>query len=876
MPKPLFLIGFILLTVNLYAQQAPITTANYQAAARFSPKKLEKMIFSTQVDPHWLKKSTRFWYMYETTEGRQWYIVDPAKGEKKVLFDRDRLAAAISRIVKDPFEAKHLGLDSLRFIKDENWIQFEVKSSLDVDKKDSAGTTGGEGNTTGGGTGVRGGRRGGAGTPPAPAGKEKKIFYFEYNLLDGTLNELVDFKKPKRKPTWANISPDSNTIVFGRHFNLYWMDKANYEKALKSEDDSTIVEHALTTDGVENYSYHGNGALGGGGETNVDKEKNKDKRKPAQLFWSPDSKHFAMSRADQRKVKDLWVINSLADPRPTLETYKYTMPGDKEAPIEHLLVFDVAAKTHKLISAGQFKDQDVAIWSTPPVERRRDDDFRPQIWLGTNAKFYFSRTSRDLHRIDVCEVDVNDTIARALIQERLNTYVEVRRLGLVDQGRELIEWSERDGWAHFYLYDATGKLKNQITSGPFHCEDIVGIDDKKRILYFSANGREPNEDPYYLHLYKVNFDGTGLALLNPGDFDHATGMDDDEQFFVDNFSRVNSVPRSVLYNSLGHKIMDLETTDLSSLMAAGYKFPQPFKAKADDGITDIYGVIYKPFNFDSTKKYPIMEYVYPGPQTEAVNKAFGRSMDRMDRLAQLGMIVVTLGNRGGHPSRSKWYHNYGYGNLRDYGLADKKAIAEQLSDRYPYMDINRVGIHGHSGGGFMSTAAMLVYPDFFKVAVSSSGNHDNSIYNRWWSEKHHGVKEVVSEKSDTSFVYSIEKNPEIAKNLKGHLMLSTGDIDNNVHPGNTIRLANALIKANKRFDLVLLPGQRHGYADMTEYFFWRMADYFSKYLIGDETERPIAIEQMDRDQEQVSAKTGGSRPDDEEGWGDDEDEDIDN
>jgi len=880
----IFVIGLLLMVSHLYAQTTyaqvtytqnaptPVTTANYQAAARFSPKKLEKMIFSTAVDPHWLKKSSRFWYMYETTEGKQWYIVDPAKSEKKVLFDRDKLAAAISRIVKDPFEAKHLGLDSLRFIKDENWIQFEVKSSLDADKKDSA-TTGSTETTT---TGGRGGRRGGAATAAATGAKDKKIFYFEYNLIDGTLNELVGYKKPKHKPNWANISPDSNTIVFGRHFNLYWMDRANYEKALKNEDDSTIVEHALTTDGMEYYSYHGNGNAGGGGETNVDKEKNKDKRKPAQLFWSPDSKHFALSRADQRKVKDLWVINSLADSRPTLETYKYMMPGDKEAPIEQLQIFDVPAKTHKIISAGQFKDQDLAIWSAIQPEKNRDDDYRTQLWLGTNTKFYFSRTSRDLHRIDACEVNIEDTVAKAIIQERLNTYIEIRRLGIVDQGRELIEWSERDGWAHFYLYDGTGKLKNQITSGPFHCEDIVGIDDKKRVLYFSANGREPGEDPYYLHLYKVNFDGSGLTLIDGGDFDHAMSMDDDQQFFVDNFSRVNTVPRSVLYNGLGHKIMDLETADLSSLFGAGYKFPQPFKAKADDGITDLYGVIYKPFNFDSTKKYPIMEYVYPGPQTEAVNKAFGRSMDRMDRLAQLGMIVVTLGNRGGHPSRSKWYHNYGYGNLRDYGLADKKAVAEQLADRYSFIDINRVGIHGHSGGGFMSTAAMLVYPDFFKVAVSSSGNHDNAIYNRWWSEKHHGVKEVVSEKGDTSFVYNIEKNPEIAKNLKGHLMLSTGDIDNNVHPGNTIRLANALIKSNKRFDIVLLPGQRHGYADMTEYFFWRMADYFSHYLIGDGSERPVAIEQMDREVEQVGVKAAAGRsPNDEEGWGDDGDDEDD-
>lgn len=263
--------------------------------------------------------------------------------------------------------------------------------------------------------------------------------------------------------------------------------------------------------------------------------------------------------------------------------------------------------------------------------------------------------------------------------------------------------------------------------------------------------------------------------------------------------------------------------------------------------------MYKPYDFDSTKKYPIVEYVYPGPQTEAVNKAFSRAADRTDRLAQIGLVVITVGNRGGNPSRSKWYHNYGYGNLRDYGLADKKATIEQLADRYSWIDINRVGIHGHSGGGFMSTAAILVYPDFYKVAVSSSGNHDNSIYNRWWSEKHHGIKEVVGEKGDTSFVYSIEKNPDIAKNLKGHLMLTTGDIDNNVSPANTIRLVNALIKANKRFDLMVLPGQRHAYGDMQEYFFWGLTDYYSKWLLGDFSQ-PVNIVEMDREVEQTGKR----------------------
>jgi dipeptidyl-peptidase 4 len=840
MRKFLLLSVWLLLAFAVTAQQTPVTKANYAMAARFSPKKLSKMIFSTAVDPHWLKNSDKFWYMYETTEGKKWYIVDPVKGEKKELFNNADLAAKITRIVKDPFDAQNLGLDSMRFVRDENWIQFEVKSTQDETKKDTATT----------------GRRGAAGAAATPA---KKVFYFEYNLQTGELIELPDFKKPKRKPNWANISPDGNVIIFGKNYNVYWMDKANYEKALKNENDSTIVEYALTKDGNDDYGYYNDGNLSGSGMTDDEKEKESKRRRPIFALWSPDSKYFTLRRVDNRKVKNLWVINSVANPRPTLETYKYWMPGEKESPVDHLYLFDVVNKSSKELNVSMFKDQAVAVWSDPGKVNTRDDDWRPSVWLGTKDKFYFTRTSRDQKRIDVCVADVATGTVKPVVEERFNTYIEINRIGLINGGKEFIHWSERDGWAHFYLYDENGKLKNQITSGAFHCEDILGIDETKRVLYFSANGKEAGEDPYYLHAYRINFDGTGLKLLNAGDFDHAMRMNDGNSFFIDNYSRVNTVPKSVLYNAEGKKIMDLETADFSSLFASGYKFPEIFKAKADDGITDIYGVMYKPFDFDSTKKYPLIEYVYPGPQTEAVNKAFGRGFDRTDRLAQMGFVVITLGNRGGHPARSKWYHNYGYGNLRDYGLADKKAVAEQLADRYKYIDIDRVGIHGHSGGGFMSTAAMLVYPDFFKVAVSSAGNHDNSVYNRWWSEQHHGVKEVISDKGDTSFLYSIEKNPDLAKNLKGKLMLSHGDIDNNVHPANTIRMANALIRANKRFDLVILPGQRHGYGDMTEYFFWRQADYFAEHLLGDKTGRSETdIEEMNKEVEQ-NGRSGGRR-----------------
>ena len=801
--------------------------ANYPLAARFSPKKLEKMIFSLAVDPHWLKQSNKFWYTYETSEGKQWNIVDPLKNEKKAMFNRDKLAAELTKIIKDPFDGQHLPVDSIKFIKDENWIRFEVKSSIEVNKEEEL-------------------------KKDAKPEKIKKVFYFEYNLVTEQLNELVGFKKPKRKPNWANISPDEKTIVFGRNYNLFYMDKANYEKALKNEDDSTIVEHAITKDGEQNFSWHSESAYGGGGETNVDVEKNKNKRKAVYAMWSEDGKHIAITKVDNRKVKELWVINSIADPRPTLETYKYWMPGEKEAPVDHLMIVDMAAYTYKEINVSLFKDQDIAVWNKTNNVNSRDDDHKPSIWLGTNDKLYLSRTSRDLKKIDQCVVDINTGAVKTLIEESLNTYVEIQKPGIVKNTEELIEWSERDGWAHLYLYDKEGKLKNQITQGPWHIEEIISIDEEKRIVYFSANGKENvngslKEDPYYLHLYKVNLDGTGLQLLNPGNFDHNFSMNDKKNYFVNTSSRINSTPTTTLYSTDGKKIMDLETADLSSLFAAGYKYPETFKVKADDGITDIFGVMYKPYDFDSTKKYPIIEYVYPGPQTESVNKSFSKGMDRIDRLAQLGFVVVTIGNRGGHPARSKWYHNYGYGNLRDYGLADKKATIEQLADKFSFIDRDKVGIHGHSGGGFMSTAAMFVYPDIFKVAVSNAGNHDNSVYNRWWSEKHNGVKENISDKGDTTFSYMIDKNPDIAKNLKGKLLLIHGEIDNNVHPSNTIRVVNALIKANKRFDMLILPTQRHGFGDMSEYWFWKTADYFSRNLLGDMTERSVDIEELNKE-----------------------------
>ncbi len=819
MKKIILSLSCLLVIFSSVAQQ-PAYKGNYELAARFSPDKLKKMIFSTSVDAHWMKKSDRFWYEYETSQGKKWLLVDPVRRTKTPLFDSDKLAAELTRAVKDPFDGQHLKLDNMKLLADENTLQFTVKSTAEVLKKDWAELK--------------------AKNKNSKDSLEKKVHTFQFNLISQQLKEIETEKEPTRL-AWANISPDSSKVVYVKNFNLFWMDKANFLKAVKDLKDTTLVENAITKDGVADYEY----GWGDRGDDNVEVEKKKNDRKRAPVLWSADSKQFILTRTDQRKVKDLWVIHNTRDPRPTLETYKYAMPGEKEQPQSDLVHYSFDTRTLSNLPIDTFKDQTLSLWSTTPAANTRDDDFRPTTWLGNATEFYFAISSRDLKRVDVLRWNLKTNQKELVIEERSNTYIDFEKPELL--GNDLIWWSERDGWGHFYLYGKDGTIKRQLTSGPYHTAGAARVDGTLRKLYFTANGKEKGEDPYYEHLYSVSLDGGAVTLLNKGDFNHEISINDGASYFVSNFSRVNTVPSSVLYDRNGAKIMDLETADLSQLMAAGYKFPEPFTFKADDGITDLYGVMYKPFDFDSTRSYPLVQYVYPGPQTEAVNKSFGRGMDRTDRLAQFGFVVVTLGNRGGHPARSKWYHNYGYGDLRDYGLADKKAAVDQLADRHSFIDRSKVGIHGHSGGGFMSTAAMLVYPDVFKVAVSSAGNHENNIYNRWWSEKHHGVQERILPSGDTTFVYQIEKNPDLAKNLKGHLMLSTGDVDNNVHPAGTIRMANALIKAGKRFEFVLLPGQRHGYGDMNEYFFWKMGDYFTAHLLGDTNPPPVDMVEMLRD-----------------------------
>jgi dipeptidyl aminopeptidase/acylaminoacyl peptidase len=747
----------------------------YTRARRFAPSNAEQLLFSYTLTPRYFKHSAKFWYEYKTSEGKKWYVIDPETVKKQALFDLDELAAQITEIVKEPFVAAQLPVANLRLEDDDRTFAFEIATA-------------------------------------------EKTFYFTYDYIARRLAETE--KDQSQAERWGNVSPDKKRVAYAKDLNLYTMSYADYERLRADPKDSLVAETALTTDGVENFAF-------GMPRNRMNTDSLYDhKRKPVQGYWSPDGRYFAATLTDQRAVADLWVVNSVAKPRPTLETYKYQLPGEAGSPVAHLYLFDLDNQSRKEIKTECFKDQTLSLASKP---RDRFDD--PAVWLGDEGTFFLARMSRDMKRADICSYTLGEDSVKAIIQERMNTYIETRPLSLAGDAGELIHWSERDGWAHLYLYDTKGKLKNRITRGPWHVDKIEHVDSKGRVVYFVANGKETDDaTPYYEHLYRVNFDGTGLKLLTPGDYFHQTYMDKGGRFIVDNYSRVNTIPATALYNNQGAKLMTLEESDFSQLLAAGYRFPEPFRVKAADGVTDLYGLMYKPFDFDSTKVYPVIDYVYPGPQQEGTYFRYIPMNPRTDRLAQAGFIVISTGHRGGHPSRSKWYHNYGYGNLRDYPLADHKAAIEQLCDRHPYMDIRRVGIHGHSGGGFMSTAAMLLYPDFFKVAVSCAGNHDNNLYNRAWSEKHHGVKEIADEEGNIAFDVKVPANQELAQNLKGRLLLIHSETDNNVHPAHTLVVVNELIKAGKRFDMLIIPNQRHHFDNYNEYFYWRMVDYFSEHL----------------------------------------------
>lgn len=746
----------VFLLVCSFTELAFGQKADFKKAEKF--RRAASEVGSLSVQPHFLKDKDQFWFSYRTSDGTQWYWVDPAKKIKRLLFDNEYMAQELTKITTKPYSIKSLPLRDLEFKKDGKTLKFVVDE-----------------------------------------------FNYEYNIDSRLLAQKDSVKVKKRENHWGIYSPDSTYILFAKKHNLYLM-KAG---------DKDSVEIQITHDGEPFHSYASN------------ERDTSSKRTWASARWFKDSKRFYTVKSDNRKVKDLWVINVLAE-RPKLEEYRYSMPGDKEVAQRELFVFDVDSLKQVKIATEKWPDQSLSV-----------------LHAGKNSdKIYFQRKRRTCDEIDICYADTRTGECKVLINEKSKPYFndQLYHLSILEEGKDLIWWSERTGWGHFYHYDSEGNLKNAITSGNWVAGKMVRIDTLGRTIYFEGYGREKGRNPYYAGVYKASMDKEGVQLLTPEDANHRVEMPKSARYMVDNFSRVDLEPRSVLRDNKGRVLMELAKPDLKRIYEMGWKMPERFTVKARDGVTDLYGVMWKPADFDSTKKYPVISYVYPGPQTEAVPFDFTVSGSNNMALAQVGFVVVNFGHRGGSPMREKWYHTYGYDNLRDYALADDKYGIEQLADRYSFIDLTKVGIFGHSGGGFMSTAALCTYPDFYTAAVSSSGNHDNNIYNLWWGETHHGVKEVKKTVKDSvkgdhevsTFKSKIPTNADLARNFKGYLLLVTGDMDNNVHPGNTLRMANALIQAGKNFDLVVLPGQRHGYqARANEFYQRKMWFHFAKYLLGD-------------------------------------------
>ena len=759
----------LFLVLMLFAGTSYAQKADFEQAERFTTQMMEKMVGSTEVDPEWIEDQDRFWYTYENSDGKHWYFVDADRKTKSTLFDQEVMASKLAETFNKPFNSKDLPLKDFEYNTDQGLFEFHVDS-------------------------IR----------------------FTYQIEN---RRLIKGDSLGKEPSdrWKTYSPDSTWIAFAKNHNLYLM----------QAEDPDSTEYRLTEDGERWYSFQADEG---------DTTSNKRLRSGAR--WFEDSEKLYVRRSDAREVEELWVINSLKK-RPELQTYKYPMPGDENVPQDEVWVFDVQDKD------GIKLDTEKEEWEDESLGGAYFND--GGFFTGLDSDYlYILRRNRQWNKIDVLKANTATGDVQVLFTEESKPYFNTRfaQLAVLNDDSEFVWFSERTGWGQLYLYDQNGNLKNRITDGFYTAGDVVKIDTTERTLYFEAYGKEKGVNPYYAQLYKVNLDGSGMKRLTPEDAHHDISASEDGNFFLDNYSRIDMPTMAVLRDGEGRVIQQLEKADISRMKEAGWKAPESFKVKAADDATDLYGVMWKPFDFDSTKSYPIISYVYPGPQTEPFPIGFTirGSRARPATLAQLGFVVVAMGQRGGSPLRSKYYHNYGYGDMRDYPLADNKYGIEQLASRHSFIDADRVGIFGHSGGGFMSTAALLTYPDFYDVAVSSAGNHDNNMYNIWWSEVHNGVekvtKKVETDSANTDSVKTewkaqVEPNTELADNLKGHLLLVHGTIDDNVHPGNTIRMADALIKAGKRFDLMMLPGQRHGFGEYSPYFERMMWYYFAEHLLGD-------------------------------------------
>ncbi|MDB5023784.1 MAG: family peptidase [Mucilaginibacter sp.] len=614
----------------------------------------------------------------------------------------------------------------------------------------------------------------------------------------------VHVKKPAKGPRKRQIgieipSPDGKREAFIKDYNL-WV-----------RDVKTHKQTQLTTDGIKDFGYATDNAGWKSGDGPI-------------LRWSPDSKKIATFKQDQRQVSDMYLVTTNVG-KPTLKTWKYPLPGDKNIPTIERVIIDVDKP--KVISIQVSPDPHRASLGDDIASSGTFDDVD---WSADVTQLAFVSTSRDHKNEKVRIADASTGAVREVFEETVPTQFESGWEAInwryLQKTNEFIWFSERDNWGHLYLYNAlTGKLKNQITRGDWVVTRLLKVDEKNRVLYFIANGRQA-ENPYFSQLCKISFDGKHFAVLTPENGNHQITLSPSGSYFIDSYSKPDVPPVTILRDMNGKFISALEKTDVSRLVTIGWHAPIPVKVKAHDGKTDIYGLVFTPTKPDPNKKYPVIDYIYPGPQGGSVGSwSFEASRGDNQALAELGFIVVEIEGTS-NPLRSKSFHDMNYGNIAENTLPDQITAIRQLSQRYADMDTTRVGIWGHSGGGFATATAMFRYPDFFKVGISESGNHDNRNYEDDWGERYDGLVNNAD--------YQAQANENYAKNLKGKLLLAHGLMDNNVPPQNTLLVVEALERANKDFDLLVFPNSAHGYGPFSSYMMRRRWDYFVKNLSGAE------------------------------------------
>lgn len=630
---------------------------------------------------------------------------------------------------------------------------------------------------------------------------------YTYNLENNSLSKVTS--KLSRVDRNEHVSPNGKLAAYIDNFNLWIRDlETNHKKQ-------------ITFDGKKDYGYATNNA----GWT---------KSNGAVLKWSPNSDKIATFQQDARGVGMMYLTSTNVG-HPKLEAWKHPLPGDEKIfTIERVIIhLGNKPKTVRLKMKPDFQrgttTDHIADWDNTLLDAQ---------WNKEGTKFAFVSGSRD-HKVAHLQIaDANSGNVKSIYKEEVATYYEsgvnAENWKVLFDTNEFIWYSEKTNWGHIYLHDLeTGKLKNQITSGDWIVKQIKNIDEKNRQIYFSAGGKEAG-NPYHNYYYKINFDGTNLINLTPSKGTHSVTFSDDYTTLIDIYSTTTSPPVSVLRNYKGEKIMDLETADISELIANNWQKPVEFSVKARDEKTDLYGIMCLPSHYDERKKYPVLNYIYPGPQSGSVgNYGFRPVWRDFQAVAELGFVVVAV-DAMGTPMRSKSFHDAYYGNMGDNGLPDNITAIKQLAQKYKGMDIERVGIWGHSGGGFASTRAVFAYPEFYDVAVSGAGNHDNRNYEADWGEKWQGllVKGNLEGKADGTTNYDNQANQLIAKDLKGKLLITHGSMDNNVPPSNTMLVVEALINANKDFDMILFPNKRHGYGNMTKYMTRKRWDYFVTHLLN--------------------------------------------